>query len=83
MHSKYLFRGLKLYSSALKRDKKYISYIRSNFKIEEAYRDCCNTTEDGLLENLDEIYWTDSVEYADAHYGEIAHETTRHDKDWD
>ena len=30
-----------------------------------------------------EIYWTDSEQYANKYYGEVAHYTTRFDNDWD
>ena len=32
---------------------------------------------------LDDIHWTDSIEYAEHYYGETMRETTRFDEDWD
>ena len=30
-----------------------------------------------------EIYWTDSEAYANKYYGDVYHQTTRYDNDWD
>lgn len=40
---------------------------------------------DQLINQLDENHnhWTDAPQYAKEHYGDVAHETTRFDNDWD
>jgi len=38
--------------------------------------------EDKSMLRKEEFYWSDAPKYAQQYYGEVYHETTRHDNDW-
>lgn len=38
--------------------------------------------EDKSMLRKEEFYWSDAPKYAQQYYGEVYHETTRHDTDW-
>ena len=38
--------------------------------------------EDKSMLRKEEFYWSDASKYAQQYYGEVYHETTRHDNDW-
>lgn len=58
---------------ARKLDKERIRRYKRNLKIIEK----AQNSDDHSI-----IHWSDASSYAKEHYGEIAHETTRFDGDW-
>ena len=52
------------------------------FMKKQAKQRVARRTENSPLRNED-FYYTDAPKYAEKYYGEVYHETTRFDNDWD